>query len=352
MRLHLTPFFLLAAMASAQTLVTAPTSPAGNVDRPFAGGVGRYQQWYSAFSLKGPTGYTTPVRLEQVEFFAGSIQSSNANMIDMEVMIGHGKSFGLQGLFGSNFDDPPVTVLPRQNVQLAAGAPGAVVMTVPFATEFTWDFTRPIVIEIRIHGNSNGNQPFQYNNRGTLSGFGQAARLYAAGNPSATSGTAQANIGLVTRFSGRDGIVLQYGAGCPGEGFFVPQYDVGNLPWPGIQWSHQLTNASSQRFAIWMIGDNRTTFGTVTLPVDVGTLIGFSPNGCLLHQNAVATVWANTVGGGPGAGAATVTVSLPPVGTYIGASLFTQFFVLDPNAPSGLMASSNANWSIVAPVGG
>ncbi|MCR9246148.1 MAG: hypothetical protein NXI31_14050 [bacterium] len=357
MRLHLTSFLLLTAMAAAQTTtVTAPNSAPGNVDRPFAGGVGRYQQWYNSWTLQGASGFSSPVRLNQLEFFAGSIQSSNATMLDMEVSIGHGKGFGITGVYASNFDDTPVIVLPRQNVQLAAGAPGAVVMTIPFGTTFTWDFTRPIVVDIKIFGNSRGNQPFQYNNRGTLSGFSATSRLYSTGNPSATNGQVQANVGLITRFTGRDGVVLYYGSGCAGEGFHVPDYEVVNLPWPGIVWNHRISNASSQRFCILMIGDNRTTFGsgpqTVPLPADVGTLLGFSPNGCFLRQNSVATIWGQTVGGGPGAGSTTVPISLPPLGFYIGTSLYTQFFVLDPNSPNGLMSATRAAWSIVAPVGG
>lgn len=357
MRLQLTTILLLAAMAPAQTQVTAPNPPSpANVDRPFAGGVGRYQQWYAAWTLQGATGFSTPVRLEQLEFFAGLSQSSAATLIDMEVSIAHGKGFSLTGQFNNNYDDAPVIVLPRQNVQLMAGAPSTVVMTIPFATQFTWDFTRPIVIDIKIFGNSNGNQPFQYNNLGTVSSINATARCYQVGSPSATTGIVQQSIGLVTRFQGRDGVVLNYGAGCPGEGQFIPEYSVVNLPWPGIAWSHQITKAASQRLCMWMIGDNRTTFGSgpqaVGLPADVGTLLGFAPNGCFLRQNAVASVWTTTVGAGPGAGAATVTVNLPPLGFYIGSSLYTQFFVLDPNSPNGLMSATDAAWSIVAPVGG
>ena len=356
MRPYFPTLLFLASMASAQTTITAPTAPSpSNVDRPFAGGVGRYQQWYSASSLQSG-GFGTPVRLTQLEFLAGTTQTSTAYVIDMEVSLAHGKSIGLGGSLNVNYDDTPLIVLPRQNVQLLAGAPTSVVMTIPFTNQFTWDFTRPIVVDIKIFGNSNNNQPFLYNNLGTLSSFGQTARCYATNNPSATIGTVQQSIGMITRFTGRDGVVLYYGAGCNGEGFNVPEYQVTNLPWPGISWGHRLTNAASQRFCMWMIGDNRSTFGSgsqaVALPADVGLLLGFAANGCFLRQNAVASVWSMTVGGGPGSGTATVQVSLPAIGNYIGVSLYSQFFVLDPNSPNGLMSSTPAAWSIVAPVGG
>jgi len=43
---------LLAAGIGAQTFATVPNVTSfQNVDRPFAGGIGRYQQWFSAASL-------------------------------------------------------------------------------------------------------------------------------------------------------------------------------------------------------------------------------------------------------------------------------------------------------------
>ena len=351
MRLLPVSVLLLASLLSAQTLVTTPSTTTANVDRPFAGGVGRYQQWYAAWTLSGPGQFTTPVRIDQMEFFAGLSQSSTQTTIDMEVTISHGLGFGLLGTFASNLVDPLV-VLPRQNVTLFPGAPSALVMTIPFATQFTWDRTRPIVIDIKIFGNGMNNQPFTYNHLGTASGLQAVARNYQAGNPSAVSGVVQQSVGLITRFRGRSGFVLEYGSGCAGEGSFVPDNTVLNLPWPGIGWGHQLTGAASQRFAMWMIGDSRTTFGSFLLPADVGTMLGFAPNGCMMRQNAVASLWTTTVGGGPGAGFASINVNLPAVGWYIGMSLYTQWFVLDPNSPNGLMSATEGAWSVVAPVGG
>jgi hypothetical protein len=350
MRLTLATLVLLTPLLSAQTLVTVPTSIASDVNRPFAGGTGHYQQWHAAWSLQ--SGFATPVRIDQIEFFAGSSNTATAYTIDMQVEIAHGNNSGLTGIFGSNYNDTPLVIRPRGNLVLNAGAPGAVVMTIPFATQFTWDRTRPIVIDIKIFGNSNSSQPFVYNNRGTASGISEIHRLYAAGSPNAVNGTPQQWVGMVTRFRGRDGVVLEYGTGCPGEGGFVPNNEVLNLPWPGIAWSHRVAGAASQRFCLWMIGDNRQSAGTVALPVDIGAYLGGWTTGCMLRQNAVATLGAMTVGSGPGAGIATVTLNLPPVTSYIGWSLYTQWFVLDPNAPSGLLSATEAAWTIVAPIGG
>jgi len=342
---------LFTAALGAQTLHTTPNpaSPA-NVDRPFGGGLGRYQQWYSAASMAA--GFNTPMRIEQIEFFAGTNQSSNATTLDMEVRVSHGKSLGLTGTFDTNYADAPLIVLPRQNVQLLAGAPGAVVMTIPFATRFTWDHVRPVLVEIKIFGNSRGNQPFAYNNRGTASGAGTTHRVYQAGSAGAPNGVAQQNIGLVTRFTARPGAVVPYGAGCPGEGAFVPVNTVVAVPYPGLSWVNHVTQASSQRLCMWVLGDSNSQWGPVTLPADIGVLLGLAPISCTLNVNPLVTIFATTVGGGPGAGSATVALQLPAMTFYIGISLYSQWLVADPLAPNQMMSASPGMWSIVAPVGG
>ena len=352
MRIALTTLFFLVSLATAQTtLVVAPNPPAPtNLDRPFAGGVGRYQQWYAPWSLS--SGFLKPVRIDRLEFFAGLTQSSNATAIDMELSIGYGQPTGLFGSYGSNFSSTPLVVWPRQNLQLAAGSPGAVVLTVPFQQQFTWDRTRPIVIDIKVFGNSRSNQPFTYNNLGTVTSFGATSRLYQAGNPFALSGQVQQSMGMITQFRGRAGAVLQYGTGCPGEGGFVPENTVLQLPWPAITWSHRITKAASQRSCIWMIGDSNTMNGGVSLPIDLGTMFGRPPTGCLLLQNALVTLWTTSIGGGPGAGMATVSVNLPLVTGSAGTAFYTQWFVLDPHAPNGFLSATEGEWSIVAPYGG
>ena len=118
--------------------------------------------------------------------------------------------------------------------------------------------------------------------------------------------------------------------------------------WPGITWNHQLNAAPSQRPAFWVIGDTKDA----PWPVDLGTLIfGFQTN-CMLRMNPVNAVGLVTVGGGAGGGTASLGVFLPAVTSYVGASLFTQWVVFDPLAPSTVLATTPANWAIVAPVGG
>jgi hypothetical protein len=338
---------VLAAGVPAQTVVTVPNIPGIiNVDRPFPGGIGRYQQWYSAASLQGAI--AEPMRIEQLEFFAGNAPTSQAAQIDCEILMGHGKFSGVTGAFATNFDDAPIVVKPRALVQLSAGAVGQVVLTLPFTTRFTWDRTRPILLEVRVHGNSLANQPFPYNFRGSTTSVGTTSRVYQGGSVGATTGTVLQGVGMITRFSARPGVVLPFGTGCAGEGNIVPTASASPVPWPGITWTHQLSNAASQRLCLWVIGDTRDT----PFPLDLTALLGYPPSNCLLRTNPVNVLAATSVGGGAGGGVATLPIALPGTTSYVGLSVFTQWVVFDPLAPNGVLSVTPALWSIVAPVGG
>ncbi len=217
-------------------------------------------------------------------------------------------------------------------------------MTIPFTTRFTWDRVRPVLLEVRVFGNNQGNQPFNYNFRGHTALLGTTSRVYGAGSPQLSTGTVTQGMGMVTRFTARSGVTLPFGTGCPGEGGFVPVANIAQVPQPAITWTHQLTNAASQRVCLWVIGDtNQAPF-----PVDIPPLFGLPPSNCFLRMNPVNTVALTTVGGGAGGGTATLPVPLPPVGGYVGLSLFTQWVVFDPLAPNGFLSVSGAHWSIVA----
>jgi hypothetical protein len=344
MKHALSLFSALAAVLPAQTQVTVP-NVAGivNVDRPFAGGIGRYQQWYSTAALQA--GIPEPMRIEQLEFFAGSTPTSQAAQIDCEILMGHGKASGVTGAFDSNWDSPPIIVKTRAMVPLIAGTVGQVVLTLPFTTRFTWDRARPILLEIKVHGNSLGSQPFAYNFRGSTTSIGTTSRVYQSGTVGAPTGTVLQGVGMLTRFSARPGVVLPFGTGCPGEGNFVPVASVQQIPSPAIVWTHQLASAASQRLALWTIGDQNT-------PFDPLPLFGFPASSCLVTNNVVNLIPVMTVGGGAGGGIATLPLQLPPTTGYVGATLFTQWVVFDPLAPNTLMSVSNSHRSIVAPLGG
>ena len=346
MRALLLSSLLVAPVFAQSVTFSVPNAPVANVDRPFATGIGRYQQWFSAGSLQNSV--LEPMRFELVEFLAGTFNSSTAAIIDCELLIGHGKFSGLLGTFDNNWDDTPIVAFPRAFVPLAAAAPGQPAIVFPFATRFTWDRTRPVLIEIRVHGNNQGNTPFVYNFRGTTQGVLNTKRLYFGGSVGAATGTVDQNVGMTARFTARPGVVLPFGTGCAGEGGFVPVATATPVPSPGILWTHQLSNAASQRPALFAVGDTNQS----PYPVDLTTLFGLPPSNCMLRTNPEIILGFTTVGGGAGGGLATFPWQLPPVGTYIGLSVFTQWVVLDPLAPNGVVSVSPGIWSIVAPVGG
>ena len=167
--------------------------------------------------------------------------------------------------------------------------------------------------------------------------------------PSATN--VQLGWGLFTRFTLRPGTMLPYGTGCPGAGGFVPTATAAPLAQPGVVWTHTVSNAASQRWAMLILGESRTMWGTTPLPLDLGTTFVNAP-GCDLLANPLFTAFTMTVGGGPGAGIGNLNISIPPISNFVGLSFYSQWFVDDPLSRSGVLSATDGLWHIVAPVGG
>jgi hypothetical protein len=137
-----------------------------------------------------------------------------------------------------------------------------------------------------------------------------------------------------------------------GGGGVVPRNIVLQIPSPGILWQHQITGTASQQYTMWVVGNSTTLWETIPLPTDFAVILGNPPSGCFLRTNPLAFQIVQTVGGGPGLGAAQFDWQLPPVTSYVGLSLYTQWLGLDPASPNGFMNATQGVQSIVAPVGG
>ena len=342
---------LLAVTTTAQSVVVdAPNIPfPTNLDRPFGGGVGRYQQWYSPNpALAGSI--TEPMRMTQVEFLCGSnnTQAPQPVTVTCEVLIGHGKFSGVFGSFDSNWAEAPLQVFGPGTLPLTVGPQGSVACTVPFSTAFTWDRFRPILLEIRVTGNSQNNQSFFFNNAGTTQLIGQTSRVYNSSGPGALTGAVQQGWGLVTRFTARPGAMIEFGAGCPCQGNIVPQNSADQIASPGITWMNRLKNAPSQRTAFWVFGDS----AQAPYPVDLTSLFGLPPGTCSLFMDPVTVIGTMTVGGGAGGGQAQVPIQTPGAAGYVGSSVYTQWVIFDPLSINGFLCATPALWTIVAPIGG
>lgn len=342
---------LTAAAALAQT-VTLPTPPplATNTQLPFSAGVGRYQQWFSAQQAAEFGGQ--PIRIQSLQVLAGSSATLSASL-DCEISMAHAPAFGLNSTFDSNYVTPPVLVRPRTTLALNAAPVGQPAMTVNFTQPFTWDGQSPVVVDVRVYGNSRGNQPFAFDLRSTAQGFGSTMRVYAGNNASATGGTLSNGQGLFLRFALREGAQIPFGNGCRSGNFVTPVASTQQIPSPGATWTHQISNAAAQTLAGLVIGSSRTVWaapgGALALPLDLGPLL--NAPGCYLLTDPAVTLWVFTVGS-PGAASATLPLSMPPTTELIGASLFSQWVVLDPSAINGTMSATAGIWSIVAPLGG
>jgi hypothetical protein len=341
---------LLACAAAAQTnrtfLVPAANPNPNTNNYPFAGGIIRYQQWYSAAEWLATTGPQHPVRVNEVAFRAAAPGGQAGAQVEFELSIANGPAFGPSTLFSSNLVSGKVTV-PRGFRTLGTATPGTFPMVVPLPADFVWDGQSAVVVEVRIWSNGRGNQPFAFDFEAAGGVPNSIARLFTANNPDAPNATViQQGFGLRTRFQFQEGTTVPFGTGCPGAGNFVPEATTaGGLPLPGnSSWTHVVDRAASQRNATLLIGDSKTAWGAIPLPVDLG-LIGAT--NCSLLVSVLVTASTMTVGGGPGAGRATIGMPIPPIPTLFGQPIYTQWIVLDPLGPNGLLSNTNGLWSII-----
>lgn len=347
--MHRTLSFLAAltigALAPAQSFALdfpsgAPFQSANNY--PFAGPIMRYQVWYSA--SEWVTVAKNPVRLQEVQF-ATQTTGQLGKTVDLQITMGLCPVFGPTQVFDQNLGANPVVVYPRKIVTLPTTVANSYVLKFPFTTEFVWDGTSAVVLEVRIFGNGNGNSGFLYDFVATAAAAGKMTRLYTVNDPNAVSAANyQTGWGIYSRFIAANGTAISFGAGCPGAGSFVPVASTsGGLPLAGNgAWTQNLTKCSSGRAAAFTIGSSNTTWGTFSLPLD---LTFVTMPGCFLLVEPLVVIGTTTSGGGPGAGSASVPLPLPPVTNYVGYSAYGQWLVDDPASPlNGKLAASQGLW--------
>ncbi|MGE3171422.1 MAG: hypothetical protein AB7O97_02275 [Planctomycetota bacterium] len=340
---------LVAPLAAQTVTLPAPAFSTTNNDVPFASGIGRYQQWFSLAQLQANFGLE-PIRIDRIQVLAGS-SGALTTSIDLDVAMSHGPAFGVNSQFDSNLVSGRQEVLSRRLLTMVPAGPGQPCLTINFSSPFTWDGQRPIVVEVRVHGNGRGNAPFNYDLRATATATGSTTRVYQGGNPNAPTGFVTSGFGLYLAFNLRQGAATHFGSGCRGFNFITPTCETLTLASPGILWTHQIDDAASQALCVLALGDSRTQWDTVALPFDLTQVFGSGGSGCALLVNPLLTVFTTTIGS-PGASTAQVTFAVPPITDFVGVSLYSQWLVADPSAVNGAISATDGLWSIVAPFGG
>ena len=335
------------ALPAQVTPINLPTGVATttSLPLPFNAPQCRFQQWYSAADWQAVQ--NGPGRVVSATFFAGN-SSSVTTQLDVEVRMAHGPS-APSGLFDNNLASDTLIVVSRKNVQLTAG----VGITFNFDNPFTWDATSPVVIEVRIYGNTFGvgNQGFTDEFLCSSLSFGKTARLYNTTSASASFATIENGVGLLTRFGILPGAAVPFGSGCPGDGGFTPVHTVLGYPRPGQPYQAELANAPSQKFTILAGGLSKDMWAGQPLPMSLKAPLGayLGGTGCdLLVEPRL--MWSKfTVGGGPGTGVASHSEIMPPLNDIIGTAIYTQWVIFDKNSPNGHLTASNAVVGIVGP---
>ena len=308
----------------------------------------RYQQWFGPGQWARTVAH--PVRVSGMDLVASSTGGGQVgSTIEIEVTMGNGPAFPSPQM-SSNLTNPaapfpraPVVVVPRGQHALGPAAAGTFPLQLSFVNEFVWDGISTVVVEIKMWNNGQGNQTRAYDLEYAQTGAFEIGRMWGLSpDPNSVTNATffQQGNGVAMRFHYSEGVSVPYGAGCPGAGGHRPLASTsGGLPVPANSaWTQVLTKANSQKNAVLLIGGSNTMLGAAALPFDLSLIGGF---GCNLWTDIVATVPALTVGGGPGAGAASVRTPIPPVTGFTGLSTYFQWLIWDDQSPNGVMAMSH-----------
>ena len=307
------------------------TTPGNNGfnDVPFGRGTIRYQQVFKASDIKQSVG---PVRIRGVSFRGSAAGASQTGYnLDLEVVIAHHTGVVYPD-FAKNLTKDSLIVYKRRtsaNNWFKLGTNSTafhIQISFDAGVEFIWDGVSDIVLDVRIHGNSNQSSNFVYwmDSATNSSAF---HRLFATA-PNATTATTNQNFnGLIAQFDYMEGVTVTYGDGCKGLGGYVPHAKTNIIPIvgsPNLNIEVELAPPSQPAIVMW--GSSRTTWGAIPLPLDLRTA---GIPGCSLLAEPLFVWGTATNGGSPGTGQASLPFMIPPIGTFRGVQLFFQWAIFD-----------------------
>lgn len=332
-------------MSRTGTVPAAQRSTFGNANNniPFSWRPTRYQQVFLGSELPRVR-LIRGLGLRQDNGFRGY----RGREIDLEIKIGY-TTFDHQTVtntFASNFNatPAPITVFPRAKFKLPdmpgtlPTDPNVFFIQIPFSRTFTWVGTnRNLLIEVVVYGNNNGNNLFTFPldaARATTT-----TRVYASGNPTASTGTIGRGYGLVMCFLDKLSVTASYtlyGAGCkgtgPGNG--VPAMTATGRPVINQAFNVDLAQARANAAALLVLGVSDKMWGAFTLPLDL-TPFG-APNCNLLASFDLFGAVAVSA-----SGTATTRFPIPNDATLSGSIFFNQYLVLDAPANALKVVVSN-----------
>jgi hypothetical protein len=247
-------------------------------------------------------------------------------------------TIGLTSSFDANFDAGPATTVLNGLVNLPALAgrntmPQQFQVYLPFPAPYVHvpQTGRHFLWEATVSNTTNGGSYDQA--RGAA--FATCTRIWAQ-QPTAT----QANAG----FRG-EGLVVSlvttppctanvatFGTGCAGSNG-TPVHGAIGLPRLGQSYTLTLANARPSAPAWLFLATQRTTWGGLPLPLDLGP---FGAAGCVLQVPGTApfALGANSFG------IANAPLSIPNVAAYCGLDVYSQFVIADPANQLGFVVSN------------
>jgi hypothetical protein len=299
-----------------------------NNNIPFSWNPTKYQQVFLGSEISF-IGVLLGMGLRQDDQFQGY----EAHVIEIEVTFG-GSTLDpatLTPTFANNFNSTTLPArnvfarrkfaLPRMPLGLPAN-PAEFFITIPFdlPLPFVLPAGQNLVVEVVNWGNTNNNAIFTYP---LDAGSGvTTTRLYASGNPMATTGTLGVNYGHV--------IALKPAGNQPS----IPRLYNTNLPRLGASFHFGLIGAKPSTAAILLIGHSNTTWVGLPLPFD---LTPAGAPGCSLLASGQLLLAMPVAGGGD----LPVTLPIPQHSALDGASVYLQYLLLDPGVNAVGLVTSN-----------
>lgn len=304
-----------------------------NNNIPFSWQPTRYQQVFLGSELGSPLPFVA-LQLRQDDQFS----NFDAHKVDLAIWLG-GSTYdhnSITNTFDGNFNStaaPKTLVFKQRNYSFPKMPPANPTNPADFFITFPFDAPyvltlasgENMVIEVINYGNTNGNQLFTY----PLDAHSSTTttRLYASGNPTATTGTLGRGYGHVMAFAQLGGATQPL------------HIQNSNTPKIGTDFHFELLHARGNAPGVMIAGTSNTNSGGIPLPFSLASL---GAPGCSLLASTTITLPIMTNAGGDLA----LTLSIPSNPALDGFNLFLQFAVTDTVNALGLVTSDGGQLTI------